>query len=202
MMMAEHYGETPALVGRVARELATCRQRGLDWLDLNTRRQPPIQAPTLQWLAQRYAICRSLTMQDRISQIKILIRDALEELSRQDSEPDARLIRDLFFGDSTQPRAMHAGELLERAQRNYGEPDEVRFRERRQAALRAFADFLMQFVDGAERDSLGAVASSEHTVITLPGRPDASDESDGLMVTTGKVGERRERYIQLLTEAD
>ncbi len=108
-------------------------------------------AAAVQQLAADYVAATGIPVHGRVAQIKILIRHALDDLAKRGDESDAGLIRDLFFGDSANAVVLSAGELLENAQRRIGETSEVRFRERRQTAFRAFAGFLLQFVDEARR---------------------------------------------------
>ena len=108
-------------------------------------------AAAVQQLAADYVAATGIPVHGRVAQIKILIRHALDDLAKRGDESDAGLIRDLFFGDSANAVVLSAGELLENAQRRIGETSEVRFRERRQTAFRAFAGFLLQFVDEVRR---------------------------------------------------
>ncbi|HBW20630.1 MAG TPA: hypothetical protein DEH11_17305, partial [Actinobacteria bacterium] len=57
---------------------------------------------------------------------------------------DATLLRELFFGESTDGPIKPATELLKRAQRRVGDSDS-RFRERRANVMRSFARFLSEF---------------------------------------------------------
>src|ERR1022692_293545 len=187
--MSGHYEETSPGVEQVAAELGHCRQRGLEWLDRDKHRQAPVPIPGLEWLARRYLSAARLPAPDRVAQIKTLLRHAVVELARQGHQADASLIRDLFFGDSTQTVMLNAGDLLSLAQRNAGELSEVRFRERRVSAFRTFAGFLLQFADAAERTALG----------TEQVRP--AGASREVQVASGYVGERANRFVQLLADA-
>lgn len=187
--MSGHYEETSPGVEQIAAELGHCRQRGLEWLDRDNHRQAPVPIPGLEWLAHRYLSARGLPGPDRVAQIKTLLRHAIDELARQGHQADASLIRDLFFGDSTQTVMLNAGDLLSLARRNAREPSEVRFREQRVSAFRAFAGFLLQFVDAAERAATG----------TEEVRPVGARRE--VQVSTGYVGERADRFVQLLSDA-
>ena len=94
--MPDHYDAY-----EIANDLGDCRQRGLDWLDRRTSNQVPVRATVLHRLAEEYAEARRLVAAGRIAQIKILLRDGIDELSQQGHTTDARLLNDLFFGDST-----------------------------------------------------------------------------------------------------
>lgn len=132
--------------GTIARELAACRQRGVEGLDRNTHNQPPLDIPELEQLAHDYARARRAEWRRRKDQIKGLLRDALLSFDR--SDPDvARLIRDLFLGSDTGTVKRGPSELLRAAQDAYREPSEARFREIRNQALRDFAEFLIRFVE-------------------------------------------------------
>lgn len=167
--MAEQYDP-----GKIADDLAECRQRGLDWLDRRSSNQAPVSAACLQQLAEDYTAARRLVAAGRVAQIKILLRDGIEELSRQGHTADARLLRDLFFGDSTRGSIKPPGELLKKALERSGDTTESRFRERRTNVIHSFAQFLIGF----------AVPEREHTQLA----------------TTGYVGDN-EHFIQLLAEA-
>jgi hypothetical protein len=130
---------------RVAHELAECRVRGIDRLDIKSPKQGPVVAPELEQLATRYAAARSLRPGGRNAQIRLLLRAALDEL-RIINPADEALIRDLFFGDEKTAGRKYPSELLRRAQQEYGERSEGRFREIRNIAFRNFADFLIDFV--------------------------------------------------------
>lgn len=136
------------LAGKVARELADCRQRGIERLDARTHNQAPVTAPELERLTAEYAEARPMPVRGRVGQIKMLLLAALAEWSGTDPT-DATLIRDLFFGGDVARVRERATDLLKRAQRNYGEQSEARFREIRTAVLRNFAGFLIDFVDAA-----------------------------------------------------
>jgi hypothetical protein len=134
------------LAEKVARELAVCRQRGIERLDARTHNQAPVAAPELQRLAAGYVGARHMLVRGRIAQIRMLLLAALAELNGAD-QSDATLIRDLFFGADVARVREPASELLKRAQQNYGEPGEGRFRDIRNAALLNFAGFLIDFVE-------------------------------------------------------
>jgi hypothetical protein len=171
----------------IAADLNDCRQRGLDWLNHNTSRQDRVPAATLERLAGDYVTARNLVAPGRIAQIKILLRDGIEELLRQDHAADANLLRDLFFGDSTRGSIRPAGELLKRAREKVGDTTETRFRERRAHVMRAFAQFLIEF-SGSSPDA-PEDAVRDVVVETYP-HP----------AVTGHVG-ANEHFIRLLAEA-
>jgi tetratricopeptide (TPR) repeat protein len=127
----------------LASELSVCRKRGLERLDVRSHNQNAVAAPELERLASHYCSVRYPEIRGRIAQIKRLLRDALDAMARQ-NQPDADLIRDLFFGDSSQIVRKSSGELLDLARKKSGE-SEVRFRARRNAAMADFAVFLADF---------------------------------------------------------
>ncbi len=133
------------LTDRVARELAECRIRGIDRLEVKNRHQDPVAARELGQLAAWYAAAQPTQISGRSAQIKDLLRAAVAEL-RKTNPTDAGLIHDLFFGDDQAPGRKYASDLLKRAQVRYGEPSEERFREIRNVAFRSFAEFLIEFV--------------------------------------------------------
>jgi hypothetical protein len=170
----------------IANDLGDCRQRGLDWLDRRTSNQVPVRAAALQKLAEEYVKARRLVAAGRIAQIKILLRDGIAELSQQGHTTDARLLSDLFFGDSTQGAIKPPGELLRIARKRIGD-SESRFRERRGNVLRSFSQFLITFAASAARGSDDAVQYN-------------TPEEYSQQTTMGYVGDR-EHFIQLLADA-
>jgi hypothetical protein len=171
----------------IAEDLADCRQRGLDWLDRNTANQVPVRAAALQQLAQDYAASKALVATGRVGQIKALLRDGIEEFSRQGHTADAALLRDLFFGDSMHGSIKPPGELLKRARDRSGDATDARFRERRTNVMRSFARFLIAFAatERPEPDD---------------GVPDRIPVEHQQLATTGYIGDY-EHFIQLLAEA-
>jgi hypothetical protein len=173
--------------GRIADDLGDCRQRGLDWLDRKTSNQVPVPAVALQRLAEDYVAARRLAAAGRVTQIKLFLREGIEEFSQQGHTADAGLLRDLFFGDSMNGPIKPPGELLRTARERSGDSTEARFRERRTNVIRSFAQFLVTFaapephgLDGATQDRIPV----EHTQLA----------------TMGYVGDN-EHFIQLLAEA-
>jgi hypothetical protein len=102
----------------VSAELASCRKRGIDRIDVKSHNQVPVPAPELQRLANEYLLAIGRSVKDRVAQIKYLLRDALTPFAVE-SEPDAELITALFFGDSQHHVTKSAGELLDTARRHY-----------------------------------------------------------------------------------
>jgi hypothetical protein len=170
----------------IANDLGDCRQRGLDWLDRRTSNQVPVRAAALQQLAEEYVKARRRVAAGRIAQIKILLRDGIDELSRQGHTTDARLLSDLFFGDSTQNAIKPPGELLRIARERLGD-SESRFRERRGNVLRSFAQFLITFVASVARGSDDVVQYNTPEEYSQP-------------AIMGYVGDS-EHFIQLLADA-
>lgn len=179
-------------IEQLADELGTCRQRGLEWLDDSGRKREPVVAPMLTELARRYITGQQLTAAGRQAQIKILLRRAVDEMVTQRQSAEARLVRDLFFGDQGQAVIMRAGELLDLAKKGLGEITETRYREIRGKALHEFAMFLLEFVDEVDPlpDTVDGGTHSDH-----------DEQSGRLSVTTGYVGEREDRFVELLAAA-
>ncbi len=164
----------------MARELAECRQRGLDWLDRRTHNQQPVRAAVLQQLASDYVTVRGIQLRGRGAQIKRLLRDALAAYSAQDNEADAQLVTDLFFGDP-QDAGLRAGQLLDRARVKWGNPDVAWFREKRNAVFREFAEYLVGF---------GAAPAAP----AAPGATDLVPAAEApVAVYTSPLAERRTR---------
>lgn len=173
---------------QIAEDLTDCRQRGLDWLDRRTSNQRPVPAVALQRLAAEYVRTKEFVASGRIAQIKILLRDGIDELSRQGHVADAGLLADLFFGNPGGGAIRPPGVLLKLAQERAGDTTEVRFRERRNNVIRSFAHFLITFA------------------VSDPQKPDdaarqaTTSDHYGQQTRLGSVGDN-ERFIQLLAEA-
>ena len=114
--MAERPGSDLAAV--LFDELAACRKRGIERLDVSTHNQQPLVAPKLQELAANYAAAARGPAHGRIPQLKYLLRDAVAAFGEED-ETDAQLVSALFFGDSQHRVTKSAGELLDIAQRQF-----------------------------------------------------------------------------------
>jgi hypothetical protein len=197
------------LVEAIALELATCRQRGIERLDVSSHNQIAVQIPLIQHLASEYVMARQLHAHGRIQQLKFLFRDAIEALAVE-NEGDALLVGDLFFGDSRNRVTKSAGELLDLARRKSGYRTEALFRHARRTAFVEFAQFLPDFVEDTKRGnersaSSGAVASGSVSVLpelTTPayneGAPDP--EVQRHEATTGYVV-NGEHFTRLLAEA-
>jgi hypothetical protein len=198
--------ERPDLVPDLSQELAACRKRGIERLDLRTHNQAPVERPELQRLAGQYVGARQLSVAGNIAQIKLLLRDAIKAFSAT-SEADAGLVSALFFGDSQDRVTKPAGELLDIAQKQSGINTDIRFRQARHDAFDAFANFLPGFVRNAARaaeeetdadvtaDSALALRQPDHNGgIPIP-------EVEQRVATTGYI-EDAEHFITLLSRAD
>lgn len=133
------------LTAILSEELAACRNRGIERLDVRSHNQQPVQAPELDRLAAAYAVATRSRAHGRIPQLKYLLREAIAAFG-EESEMDARLVSALFFGDSLHRVTKSAGELLDIAQSQFGYDSSARFREARHAAFDNFAEFLLRFV--------------------------------------------------------
>ena len=172
--------------------------RGLELLDLRTHNQSPVRADALHELAKRYTEAVQAWTPGRVGQIKTLLRDAVDAFSSQGQEAEARLIRDLFFGDTQSP-TKSAGELLQLARRRLGYESEKRFAERRHATFRIFAEFLIRFVERIEgEDSPIADQSQRSTAYAAEEDRHQSEESAWLR---GKLTDRPGRICVLDTNA-
>jgi hypothetical protein len=174
----------------VADDLGECRQRGLDWLDRNTSSQRRIQAASLEQLAADYADARGLLAPGRIRQIKRLVEDGIAELRTQGHPGDAALLLELFFGSAPDGPIPPPGVLLDSARKKAGET-EARFRERRSALMRSFAQFLITYVESISRSS----SASE--------RADTLAKDTSRHYQTPQIGSaaRNEHFIELLASA-
>ena len=158
--------------------------------------QAPVRAAALEQLAEEYVISRRLPAAGRIAEIKALLQDGIAEFARQGHPSDATLLRELFFGESTDGPIKPATELLKRAQRRVGDSDS-RFRERRANVMRSFARFLSEFTrltpggSGGTGGTEGPEGTPEDAV---------SAEQHQQIAVTGYVADN-EHFIQLLTRA-
>jgi hypothetical protein len=202
--MSVNSGESPK-AKQIADELARCRQRGLDKLDQGQPddqgrsgeqgqrgdgRQRPVLAPGLERLADLHARRHGISASDRVLKIKILLSAALDEYSANENEDDARLIRSLLFSDSTLHVRKSAGALLGEARRSFGEPSQSLFRERFKKAFSNFAEFLVQTVDGGAEEASASLEVDRGGSLGSP-----------LQVTAGLVGNRPDRFIELLADS-
>ena len=103
------------LAEALSEELAACRKRGIERLDVRSHNQQPVSAPELERLAAEYAAARRSPVHGRIPRLKYLLRDAAAAF-REENEVDAQLVSALFFGDSLHRVTKSAGELLDIAQ--------------------------------------------------------------------------------------
>jgi hypothetical protein len=189
-------------------ELAACRQRGIERLDVSSHNQVPVKAPVLERLATEYFSTRQIHTHGRVSQLKYLLRDAIKSFAAED-EADALLVRDLFFGDSLDRVTKSAGELLDIARKASGYTNEALFRQARQGAFANFASFLIGFVEAVKRgnsETENANAGMAGNVSVLPQLSVNSDDSvpdpevRRQNATTGYV-DNGDHFIQLLSEA-
>ncbi len=181
--------------GRIADDLGDCRQRGLDWLDRKTSNQVPVPAVALQRLAEDYVAASRLAAAGRVTQIKLFLREGIEEFSQQGHTADAGLLRDLFFGDSMNGPIKPPGELLRTARERSGDSTEARFRERRTNVIRSFAQFLVTFAAPAPQGPDDAAHDGPDGAAQ-----DRTPVGHRQLATTGYVGDN-EHFIQLLAEA-
>jgi hypothetical protein len=198
--------EGPDLVMALSRELAACRKRGIERLDLRTHNQAPVERPELQRLAREYVAARQLRVANNTAQIKVLLRDAIAAFSTTNAA-DARLVSALVFGDSLDRVAKTAGELLDIAQKQSGITNDIRFRQVRHEAFDAFADFLPGFVNsatlsegdgetdaGVTHDVSPALRPPEPNGVPIP-------EVEQHIANTGYIDDG-EHFITLLAQAD
>jgi hypothetical protein len=183
----------------VSAELAACRKRGIDRIDVKSHNQVPVPTPELQRLANEYLLAIGRNVKGRVAQIKYLLRDALTVFAAE-SEPDAELITALFYGDSQHHVTKSAGELLDTARRHYHFDSELRFRQAWQNAFHSFAEFLIRFVadvpqSGTEAPFEAADGIAYNHEIVL------ASEVQQQVATIGYV-DSGEHFITLLSQAD
>jgi hypothetical protein len=196
-------------VEAIAIELAACRQRGIERLDVSSHNQTTVQIPVLQRLASEYVMVEQLHAHGRIQQLKFLFRDAIKAFAVE-NEGDALLVGDLFFGDSLNRVTKSAGELLDLARRKSGYRTEALFRQVRRAAFAEFARFLPDFVGDANLGDTrkarpGAAASGSVSVLpdlTTPAYEESAPDPEvqHQEAETGYVV-NGEHFTRLLAEA-
>ena len=76
----------------LSRELAACRKRGIERLDVRTHNQSPVPLPGLQQLADEYRLVTGNHTTSRIAQLKYLLRDAIGAFEAE-NEADAQLVK-------------------------------------------------------------------------------------------------------------
>lgn len=157
---------------RVADELVRCRRRGLGRLDAVVGSEPAVDLPLLEHLSS----LRKRNSPDRGIAVGSLIRDGIDVLSENRPE-DARLLTELFFGDTSSAiPVMGPGELLDAAVRRRGVLSEAAFRrERRQVCLR-LGRVLLDLAHQAPPPSDPRVQTSASAVLALAQDPAADDE--------------------------
>lgn len=180
-------------------ELAACRKRGIERLDVDTHNQSPVPRLGLQRLADEYQSVTGGHTTGRIPRLKYLLRDAITAFEAE-NEGDAQLVKALFFGDSQNRVTKSAGELLDTAQRRLGFGNEVWFRQVRHAAFDNFADFLPRFVAAARPTGLAEpVDINTPTPATNDVAP--ASEVQQHVATTGYI-DNGEHFISLLSQAE
>jgi hypothetical protein len=197
------------LAEALSEELAACRKRGIERLDVRSHNQQPVSAPELERLAAEYAAARRSPVHGRIPRLKYLLRDAAAAF-REENEVDAQLVSALFFGDSLHRVTKSAGELLDVAQRQFGYDNPVRFRQARHAAFDNFAAFLPRFVAGTSSMVPGegdapAVAMPEEAAPALPSPNHVENapaaEVQQHIASTGYI-DNGDHFVTLLSQAE
>jgi hypothetical protein len=185
----------------ISLELASCRKRGIERIDVRSHNQAPVPAPELERLASDYMLAAGRSVKGRIAQIKYLLRDALDVFGGE-SEPDAKLITALFFGDSQHYVTKSASELLDTARRQYAFGSEQRFRQAWHNAFSSFAEFLLRFAAIAPPED-GTETLPEAATDGLPYNHDSvlAPEVQRQVATIGYV-DSGEHFITLLSQAD
>jgi hypothetical protein len=194
-------GSDGDLAAAISQELASCRKRGIERIDVKSHNQAPVPTPELQRLAGEYLLAVGRSANGRIAQIKYLLRDVLRVFA-DESEPDAKLITALFFGDSQHYVTKSASELLDTARRQYDFGSELRFRQAWHNAFDSFAEFLLRFVASAPPanetqapvETVADGVSYNHDSVLAP-------EVQQQVATIGYV-DNGEHFITLLSQAD
>ena len=194
-------GRSPA--EDLALELAACRKRGIERLDVASHNQSPVRRPELQRLADEYMAAAGRRAPSRTAQMKYLFRDAITAFEAE-NDADAQIVRALFFGDSQHRVTKSAGELLDIARRRFGFDSELRFRQARHDAFDNFADFLPRFVAGAKQVGKPVVSDAPPDGPIPPQLPNDSasvPELEQHVASTGYI-DNGEHFITLLSQAE
>jgi hypothetical protein len=194
-------GSDGDLAAAISAELAACRKRGIERIDVRSHNQTPVPTPELQHSADEYLLAIGSGVTGRIAQIKTLLRDAIRAFST-DNEPDAKLITALFFGDSQHRVTKSAGELRDTTRRQFGFGSELRFRQAWRDAFDNFAGFLLRFV-ASPRSASGPKTPVETTADSVPYNHDSvlAPEVQRQVATIGYI-DNGEHFITLLSQAD
>jgi hypothetical protein len=194
-------GSDGNVAAAISQELASCRKRGIERIDVKSHNQAPVPTPELQRLADEYLLAVGRSVNGRIAQIKYLLRDALRAFAAE-NEPDEKLINALFFGDSQHHVTKSAGELLDTARRQYDFGSELRFRQAWHNAFDSFAEFLLRFVAGAP-PAAGTEAPVDSLADRVPYNHDSvlAPEVQQQVANIGYV-DNGEHFITLLSQAD
>jgi hypothetical protein len=198
------------LTAAIADELAACRQRGIERVDVRSHSQVPVQTPELDHLADDYLTARQLRVQGRVARLKYLLRDAARAFVAENAT-DAQLVSALFFGDSQNRVTKSAGELLDVARKDSGYVSEVRFRQARHDAFNSFASFIPAFVAAAvpEGEEAAAPEIAPPSLAEDHSLPQEQVEREGSVpdpevqrhvATTGYI-DNGEHFIDLLAQA-
>lgn len=142
----------------IAKELAACRRRGVERLDVSTHNQNVVRTPILQRLANEYVMTTQFNAHGRAAQLKLLLRDAIKVFTLE-NEADAQLVRDLFFGESPNRVTKSPGDLLDLARRKTEYPTDSLFKHGRLTAFTEFAQFLPGFVRNAKEEKARSKAA-------------------------------------------
>jgi hypothetical protein len=193
----------------LSEELAACRKRGIERLDVQSHNQQPLLVPELERLAAQYTVATGSPVNGRIAQLKYLLRDAIAAF-RGENEMDAQLVSALFFGDSLHRVTKSAGELLDIAQREFGYDSPVRFRQTRHAAFDNFAEFLSRFIADTgltpmdERDvSRDTLHGKAEPALPQPNHVDSAPapEVERHIASTGYI-DSGDHFVTLLAQAE
>jgi hypothetical protein len=194
-------GSDGDLAAAISQELASCRKRGIERIDVRSHNQVPVPAPELEHLAGQYLLAVGRSVKGRIAQIKYLLRDALSAFAAE-NEPDAKLITALFFGDSQHHVTKSASELLDTVRKQYDFDSELLLRQAWHNAFDSFAEFLLRFVASAPQaarteapfDASADGVPYNHDIVLAP-------EVQQQVATIGYV-DNGEHFITLLSQAD
>lgn len=169
-------GSNKPLVAGVIDDLHAVRDRGLDRLDVDTKKQPRKQLPYLEPLALAYCAARGIAAYGRVGAIRIVLHRGLAAFARRGYPAERTLIKQLLFDPAgTGPRLP-----LDRAEavRARSQLKPAEFNTQVRTVFEQFGRFLVAYVRAAVRQAQARQARTSATV------PPSSPSSAGVVLAS------------------
>jgi hypothetical protein len=172
-------------VTKVVAQLTSCRERGLDDINVEQPPQKRVEADDLEQLARDYCEAIGIELFGRVAQIRRLLEDGLAAYSASGNEEDAELIEDLFFDQEemfSEQREVQGGKKEGRKYRERYASDRLdwalkkrgwekkKFDTIRPALFERFAQFLIVFVYEAQKAKASQQPAENLEAIPEPAR--------------------------------